>query len=1039
MENLFRFAQIRVPHSAPHLVDALELTSGTRYQRSLAAAAGDVNQRLRQKKAAASFASTAKFVSGHANHRFLENMEKIRGIIEVAASAQPFSKVTLATSIDTALGSSVSAAVASRPMVSDLEDVKDSIITIKLLPDLHRLPINRLAEAIRTYEFLRRMVADPAYPADEMAIRAAMRRTFALPAWLAVSMRKSPSRQPGSGIEANIKTIADRYEAIDHALNELRAIQPSGLKASRQKGIAAKLPLRTLRPEALFQAEMAIRQKVLTATLLSAGSTIANPQGGLANIAGAVPSIMAARSATDLESIMPSTPGLAISRGARIALGGHPEFRPITEQIAMRLDSPTVKGLSSQTKTLLKNLNLDLGNTLPSIVAALLAERRNSHEQAQNLLRPMLSSRSYRVVGNAMVVGASRYAGQVRTASPSRLKELLTDILPSPTLLSIPASHSDISPVGIMDLLLVSQSLKGYELSEISNIENVLQSEYRDKTHRRRFESELITFRESENETESENSTDTSDRFETRRESQNALKEQTNVKGSLTVSGRYGPSVQFQASGEGSWSRNAEMSASAASEVAREVTTRATERITDRLLTQESRRTTLEIEDNEQHRFDNSAGLGNIVGTYQFVSKLYEAQVFNYGQRTLYDMMLPEPGALVLEAFRRDRAAAVELVEPPEFTLRPEELTADSYQDSVSLYGASGVKPPPEPFTTETYDFNTGGEDVDQEFTNSTRIRIQDGYQAVQASVGIAVMVWDDWVVDSIIGRRSHRFSTSNDVWITNLNSETGSIPFAITTDRVGDIAVAVEVTCAATDRAIALWQAETYGLLVDAYRARRSEYETRLADLQSAAPMEIISRSSDRNRDMMVDELKRACISMLTEQHFDLFDAVNKGALNLPQIDFQEARSEGAYARFFEQAFEWENIAWVPYSYFWGRKKGWLEKLVLTDGDTEFERFLKAGFARVVVPVRPGFEPAVDHFRLFGDPWLGGQLPTVSDATYLPVADEIAERLDRPGDEVPQGPTWEVRVPTALIALRQSPGLPTWAKQNDGSWQPSN
>ncbi|MGW3605055.1 hypothetical protein [Micromonospora sp. NPDC005161] len=68
---------------------------------------------------------------------------------------------------------------------------------------------------------------------------------------------------------------------------------------------------------------------------------------------------------------------------------------------------------------------------------------------------------------------------------------------------------------------------------------------------------------------------------------------------------------------------------------------------------------------------------------------------------------------------------------------------------------------------------------------------------------------------------------------------------------------------------------------------------------------------------------------------------------------------------------------------------------------------------------------------------WQGGPLPTVSDDTYLPIADEIAERLGMPGTEVAVGEPWEVRVPTSLLQLRTAEGLPRWAKQADGHWVP--
>jgi hypothetical protein len=138
---------------------------------------------------------------------------------------------------------------------------------------------------------------------------------------------------------------------------------------------------------------------------------------------------------------------------------------------------------------------------------------------------------------------------------------------------------------------------------------------------------------------------------------------------------------------------------------------------------------------------------------------------------------------------------------------------------------------------------------------------------------------------------------------------------------------------------------------------------------------------------------------------------------------------------RFFEQAFEWEHMTWVTYPYFWGSKDQWDERLGYDDPDPAFVDFLQAGYCRATVPARPGFEGAIDHFLTFGEIWNGGPLPTISSPLYLPIADELAERLDRPGDEVPQGPPWTVRVPTNLVKLRADDALPVWEQNEDGEW----
>lgn len=76
------------------------------------------------------------------------------------------------------------------------------------------------------------------------------------------------------------------------------------------------------------------------------------------------------------------------------------------------------------------------------------------------------------------------------------------------------------------------------------------------------------------------------------------------------------------------------------------------------------------------------------------------------------------------------------------------------------------------------------------------------------------------------------------------------------------------------------------------------------------------------------------------------------------------------------------------------------------------------------------------NSFLKYGELWNGGPLPPISDGLYVPIANEIAERLGKPGTEIPQGDPWEVRIPTTLIKLRKDDSLPKWAKQPDGTWK---
>ena len=77
-------------------------------------------------------------------------------------------------------------------------------------------------------------------------------------------------------------------------------------------------------------------------------------------------------------------------------------------------------------------------------------------------------------------------------------------------------------------------------------------------------------------------------------------------------------------------------------------------------------------------------------------------------------------------------------------------------------------------------------------------------------------------------------------------------------------------------------------------------------------------------------------------------------GAHGYPEFDVAEATAEGQVVRFFEQAFEWNNLTYLFYPYFWGRKSRWLDVFPLDDPDPQFRDFLRAGSARVPARGRP-------------------------------------------------------------------------------------
>ena len=102
-----------------------------------------------------------------------------------------------------------------------------------------------------------------------------------------------------------------------------------------------------------------------------------------------------------------------------------------------------------------------------------------------------------------------------------------------------------------------------------------------------------------------------------------------------------------------------------------------------------------------------------------------------------------------------------------------------------------------------------------------------------------------------------------------------------------------------------------------------------------------------------------------------------------------------------------------------------------MRDPDPDFLAFLSAGWARVLIPVRPGFETALAHFMETGAIPEDGELGDLHSDIYLPLIQEIIGH-DAVDEGVPYGEPWEVRLPTTLVKVRADGSLPKWKPVKD-------
>lgn len=628
-----------------------------------------------------------------------------------------------------------------------------------------------------------------------------------------------------------------------------------------------------------------------------------------------------------------------------------------------------------------------------------------------------------------------------------------------------------VSPAGVADLLVVKQQIKRYEAAEIAHVENILAGEKKSRAHRRLERSEESFLSETETTRTQETELQTADRFELSREASETIKNDRKVGFDLSLSGKYGPTIEFSSSLSVEASTMEEQSEKSASRFAKDVVKRSLDRLTERQREVRTRTIIRETEETNLHEFTNSTA-AHINGVYQFLDKIYETQIFNYGIRQMFDFMVPEPASFLWHV---EKNPILDINLPP----APKELrqvcpdasylTEDMALALAAEFGAD-IDPPPLPYLLLTTAFKHGQDDASESgvprSNQQSDLNVPAGYRPVRARAQIAAITDDNPVMTLMVGTEQAlwRPSSGDRINVSDGNQiayrptlylTLGAEPFAMgsesklsvalvayeTTSYVCEVAVVASRTAEAMDA----WQLATFKKLRASHQERVREYEQKVAQLQAEA--EARAERENRmpfgappsiNRQTIATELKKHCISILTQQWYDAFDATKDG--DPPTFDLAESVAEGAYIRFFEQAFEWDQLQWVFYPYFWARKRTWIERFVKQDIDPQFLEFWRAGSARVVAPVRPGFEDAISHFLETGKIWAGeGDPPKINTPLYVSIVDEIRERTGAPKGEIAVGEPWETRVPTALVLARTDAGLPKWKRKapDEWAWEP--
>ncbi len=571
----------------------------------------------------------------------------------------------------------------------------------------------------------------------------------------------------------------------------------------------------------------------------------------------------------------------------------------------------------------------------------------------------------------------------------------------------VPTSNRpSVRAIGFGQLIVARERLIGYEANEIAHIESIMAGEEKVREHERTKTTAQVTETETTKNTETERDLQTTNRYEIQTEAQKTVQQDFSIQTGVNTSGRYGL-TEVETSLDAGFQQSQSESRSSSIQLAKDIVSRAVERTFESV--RELRRLTIteQIRELNTHKISNLpvGAAASRSGIYLWVEKIHEVELRHYGTRLMVEFHIPEPAVSLLGL---DNPQVKNVRKPAPLTIGPKDINQGNYLCLTKLYGAEDVEPPPSQFIQVGYSWaSTPDEDVNEDTAEEAiqdTINIPDGYRPVSGSVIVSSIKYESVYLDVFVAVGGHevlRFDAKPDdekpFDFDPADRWPQGVPVSLRSHGAFDktLIAHIALRCERTAEAYTAWQLRTWEKIRSAHQVLVREFERTVeeANFSNPAVFQIQGRPEAENRQIEIEELKKWAIKTMRLTPFD-FDAVVQVG-DHPEIDPLDADFQAPLVRFFEEAFEWREMTYFLYPYFWGRRDAWRFRQQITDPDPRYEAFLRAGAARVIVPVTPGYEERA-LFYLDSDPDPNKELQRISgpDPEQIPPAGSEAEDL---------------------------------------------
>jgi type II secretory pathway pseudopilin PulG len=397
------------------------------------------------------------------------------------------------------------------------------------------------------------------------------------------------------------------------------------------------------------------------------------------------------------------------------------------------------------------------------------------------------------------------------------------------------------------------------------------------------------------------------------------------------------------------------------------------------------------------------------VDYYQMMRK-WKVDLIRYGLRMTYDIVIPSPGAELMQKLDQLVALDAQINTPFAFGLSLDSVRRDNYAALAAQWNAV-VEPPPLYPRQITMALAIPKNDSDDNSWGSLDFDVDDDYE-VESSYFVAdydtnVNPVDDKFMFFLLEDPTPRADNNNYVvFVSNLPQLVGksgklSVVYSYRHVFTGEMIATLNLK--PRDTVMTQWALGAWNAMREAALTQYQASLQTLKDQRASIAAEIDQFDGLTLRQMEREEIMKGVLRWLFGPAFDLipwdiansFESVPDDPmavwLDPTSLNFQgngswqNVMQFGEFIKYIQNAIEWENVLYINYPYFWDHPANWKLKKFMYHPDPIHRMFLRSGAARVVLTIRPGFEQGFTSLMESG---AFGQVPKSSP--YEDIADEI-------------------------------------------------